>query len=584
MREKGGGFGKSDARYPRERYNGKVNDPYRSIVQVSRDFITLIDRDTRYVFVNKAYARVIGQSAEEIEGRTVAEIWGQARFEAAIEVPLRRCLEGEEVHFIDEFPFGDTVKYVEVRFFPYRELKNGPVTHALVISHDISRLGELETRLMAYEFRDPATGLFNRRSLEIILEREIQKAETGDDDHPRALFVLALENLAEIRRQHGKDIAVHILENSGQRLRQQLGESTSVFRCDSEELAALMVELHNPEEAAKWAEAMIAAVSTPYPKGLHEIRPECRLGVALYPRDADAAETLISRADAALNSAREGGYSYQFYDGDLHARSVERLRLIAQMRKSLFEERFELHFQPIVDIRGRIHGAESLLRWRHPEQGLLLPGRFIHLAEESGLNHELEKQVIFSAVRHLARWAEYGIYLSVNLSASVFEDPDLPRMLETALAGAEEVRPERLKLEITESEGLSNTRRALERMKDLANRGFSIYIDDFGTGQSSLRYLKDLPAMVLKIDKAFVDGIEVREEDRRFLGHIIDLIKDRQRYTVIEGVESAAQATILAGMDVDALQGFYYSKPLPADRFEALLKSGSPLPVSKPEN
>ena len=154
-----------------------MNDPYRSIVQVSRDYITLIDTECRYVFVNKAYLRVLGKTKTEVEGSTVEEVWGKARYEGAIEVPLRRCLEGEEVHYIDEFPFGDQVKYVEVRFFPYREIKDGPVTHALVISHDISRLGELETRLMAYEFRDPATGMFNRRSLEIIIEREIQKAD-----------------------------------------------------------------------------------------------------------------------------------------------------------------------------------------------------------------------------------------------------------------------------------------------------------------------------------------------------------------------------------------------------------------------
>jgi diguanylate cyclase (GGDEF)-like protein/PAS domain S-box-containing protein len=557
-----------------------MNDPYRSIVQVSRDYITLIDASLRYQFVNKAYLHVLGKSKSEVEGHTVEEIWGKARFEGAIEVPLRRCLDGEEVHFIDEFPFGETVKYVEVRFFPYREEKHGPVTHALVISHDISRLGELETRLMAYEFRDPATGLFNRRSLDIILEREVQKADISDDSHLRVLFLISVENLSDIRRQHGSGIATHVMENTGLRMKSHLCKEDSIFRCESDELAALVTHLHSPEDSASLAESLLAVVSTPYPKGLYEIRPECRMGIAMYPRDAQKAEDLIERAEAALSTARDGGFTFHLYDGELHARSVAKLRLIAQLRRAVYEDRFELHFQPIVDAAGAIHGAECLIRWRHPELGLLMPGRFIHLAEETGLNMEMEKQVIFSAARHLARWKKYGIYLSINLSARMFESDELLNLLETALVQAGGVENSRLKLEITESEGMSNAGTVIERMKELSGRGFGIYIDDFGTGQSSLRYLKDLPASVLKIDRAFVNGIERSEEDRHFLGHIIELIKDRHRYSVVEGVENEFQATLLAGMDVDALQGFYFSRPVAAEVFEDMLKEGRSLPLT----
>jgi EAL domain-containing protein (putative c-di-GMP-specific phosphodiesterase class I) len=190
----------------------------------------------------------------------------------------------------------------------------------------------------------------------------------------------------------------------------------------------------------------------------------------------------------------------------------------------------------------------------------------------------MEKWVIFTAARYLARWKSYGIYLSINLTAGMFEEPELIDILETALLQAGEIPKDRLKLEITESDGMSNAEVALKRMKELRSRGFSIYIDDFGTGESSLRYLKDLPASVLKIDKAFVDGIESDEEDRTFLGHIINIIKDRQRYVVVEGVETAGQAALLASLEADALQGHYFSEPLPAEGFEILLKKASPLP------
>ena len=196
-----------------------------------------------------------------------------------------------------------------------------------------------------------------------------------------------------------------------------LKKEDSVFRSEADEIAAVITHLDDPENLASLAEGTLASITTPYPKGLYEIRPECRLGIAVYPRDARDSETLLSRAEAALCSAREMGYSYQLYDSELHARSVEKLRLIAQLRKSIFEDRFELHFQPIVDARGRITGAESLIRWRHPDRGMLLPGAFIPLAEETGLNMEIEKQVIFSAARHLARWKNHDIYLSINISA-----------------------------------------------------------------------------------------------------------------------------------------------------------------------
>jgi EAL domain-containing protein (putative c-di-GMP-specific phosphodiesterase class I) len=301
--------------------------------------------------------------------------------------------------------------------------------------------------------------------------------------------------------------------------------------------------------------------------------------VAIYPRDAKNGEELISRAEAAVSSARETGLSCQFFDEELYLRSVEKLKLIAQLRRAIYEDRFELHFQPIVDTRGRIHGAEALIRWRHPEQGLLYPGRFLSLAEESGVSTEMEKQVIFSAARHLARWKKSGIYVSINLSVRMFEDPELIGYLETALAQAGGVAKDRLKLEITESDSMIDSASALKRMREITDCGFSIYIDDFGTGHSSLRYLKDLPASVMKIDKAFVDGIEENEDDRHFLGHIIELIKDRRRYVVIEGVENAPQAAILALMEADALQGYHFSKPLPADQFEKLLISGATLPL-----
>ena len=252
--------------------------------------------------------------------------------------------------------------------------------------------------------------------------------------------------------------------------------------------------------------------------------------------------------------------------------------MVAQLRRGLSDGRFELHFQPLVDKDGRIHGAEALIRWRHPEKGLLLPNTFLPLAVETGLNTDIEKFVIFSVARYLARWKDFGIYVSINLSANFFEDPGLGDLLDKARLQAGNVKVDRMKLEITESEGMRNPETTMRLMSELNRRGYGIYIDDFGTGRSSMQYLKELPASVLKIDQSFVAGIENRIEDREFLEHMISLVKHRHRYIVVEGVENAAQAAILTGMDVDALQGFYFARPMNSSDFEKLLNDQRSLP------
>jgi PAS domain S-box-containing protein len=561
------------------RYTVNVNNYLDYIVHHSRDFIMLIDKNLRYVFVNKAYEKIIGKEVQEIIGKSVVEIWGMERFKKVMQKPLVDCFNGKETHYVSETPFGPEFKVIEFRFFPYREYEGGPVTHALVFKHDISRLSDLEWRLMTYEFRDQETGLFNRQSMNIILDREIQKSQILKDERPWGLFLIVIENLSEIRRLRSTDIATLILENSGLRLQAFLGKSTTIFRSEADELSALVMDLKSESDAAFLAESILSQLSTPYGSGVFEVRPQCRIGIALYPRHAASSAELIMRSQAAINSARQESASYVLYDLELHAQAVEKLRMLDSLRKSIYDNSFELYYQPIVDGNGKIEGAEALLRWHHPELGLLSPDRFLPIAEEHGVTRELEKKTLFSAARQLAEWTSYGVYISVNISASLFEDPALIELLDSAMNQAGITNPAQLRLEITESESLRNTAKAISRMQEFKERGYLIYIDDFGTGQSSMEYLKKLPAEVLKVDRAFVEGIEKNSQDRKFLSLIVELGRLRNFQIVIEGIENIDQFHIIQKMQVNSYQGFYFSKPVIAKTFEEMLKKNIQLPA-----
>ncbi|MBN1648315.1 MAG: EAL domain-containing protein [Spirochaetales bacterium] len=555
-----------------------MDKAYKYIVDVSPDFITLINKEYIYEVVNASYANVLEMNVQNIVGKSVAEIWTKEKFDQILKSYLDRCFKGEEIHYIDEFHFGLSVKYMHVSYYPYRGDGN-EVTHALVFSHDITKIGQMESKLANYEFRDPVTGLFNKKSLDLLLDMELDKAARSVSEKLRGICIIRIFNLREIRDKHGNEIANILLENSGIRVKQCLRTSDHVCRSEGSELVVVLTRLSNLVDIAKVAAKLYDSIATPYRHEGVDIVLKPVIGAAIYPNDGKDRESLISRATSALLEARNAERDFMLFDNSIQERARYRMQMEKDLYTALYEKQFELYYQPIVDTKGVITGAEALIRWHHPEKGFIPPAEFIPVAEQTGIIDEIGKWVLFSASRQLEQWVQsYNVYVSINLSAREYESEDLPDVLQKVLDRSAVLKADFLKLEITESEGMRDPEASIEKMSQLADLGIELYIDDFGTGLSSLTYLKSLPAKTVKIDKSFIDPIAQDRGDREFLNNIINLAKSRNKKVIVEGVATKEQAEILKSMDCDRMQGYYFSKPVPAEDFERYLLHGGILP------
>jgi diguanylate cyclase (GGDEF)-like protein/PAS domain S-box-containing protein len=556
-----------------------MSNRYKYIVDSSQDFITLINKEYVYEVVNPAYEKIIQKPRNEILNRTVSYVWGESIFNNAVKAYIDRCLSGEEVHYIETFKFGLENRYMHVSYYPYRE-NGSEVSHALVFTHDITKMGKIESKLINYEYRDPLTGLFNRRSLDIILDMELEKARRSKTEKLRAVLFIDIINHRDVNKKFGHEIGNLLLENTGLRIKESLRDSDFTFSYLGSELVVFLSGISDRIDAARVADKLNSKITHPYHHRKYTIKLKSGIGIALFPDDANDKQGLMEKAVSAADEAVRSGKPYLYYDEQLHENSIKRLVMEAELTKAFQNNELELYYQPIVGCAGNILGAEALIRWNHSIKGLVSPIDFIPLAEDTGLIEEIGKWVIFTATRQLASWVkQYDIYVSLNLCAREFGNSELVEIVKNALTNAEDLDPRHLKLEITESEGVRNPESFIERIELLRELGVEIYIDDFGTGQSSLEYLKSIPADVLKIDKIFVDNIHTDNADQAFLSAMVSLVKTREKKIIAEGVGCREQAEIIKSLGCDRMQGYYFSKPLTAADFEALLVEGKTLPL-----
>lgn len=551
---------------------------FEYMINRSRDFVTLINRDYVYEFANRAYCETIERSPDDVVGRTVADVWGEDRFSTRLRSLLDRCFAGETVEYIDQFTFGSFEKHMHVCYYPYAE--SGETTHALVVSHDITRLTEIETKLTHYEYLDPLTGLFNRRSLDVILDKEIYRANRSPVPLTHALLFVSLEGFSEIHRAFGIELGDILLENTGLRVRQTVRDSDYVFRFDGTDLTVLLIGITHPEDSAIVADKIHEAITMPYKYRGIEVTVAATIGVAIFPTDGATHTELVGNANTAVLEARQQGEPYALYTRAVHDEAIARATLKTELVAAFEERRFVLHYQPFVNAKGEPVGAEALIRWNHPRRGLLYPASFIALAEETRLVSAIDKWALYEVCDQLAAWSHLpDFFISINISARDLLDSYLIEAVSLALKRSPGVPAHRLKLELTERISMDNPERSIETMRGLADLGVEIWIDDFGTGQSSLAYLKQLPAKVLKIDKVFIDRINEEEEELVYLDSIVRAIRSRGKQVCIEGVTDADQERRLRGIGCDLMQGYYYAQPVTADTLLEMVTGGRPLPA-----
>ncbi|MFP4442462.1 MAG: EAL domain-containing protein [Spirochaetia bacterium] len=558
-----------------------MGNTYEYIVNHSRDFITLINRDYCYEIVNDSYCDTMEKERSEILGKSVAEIWGKDQFQSNIKQKLDQCFQGKEVHYIDQFRFGNRKKHMHVSFYPYKG--NGDsVSHVLVFSHDITKLSEIESKLEDYANKDPITGLFNRRSLKSLLEKELEKAKRSDSDKNRVVMFVALKNFKEINRSHGHTIGDLLLENTALRIKDCIRKSDMVFRFEGSNLVVLLTSVSKATDAAVVAWKLWDAVSLPYRYKGMVITVNCYIGVSIFPEDSSTPQDLIEKANSASVEAEKENDPFLLYDRSLHEKAMSRMTLLSELRHAFERKQLEIYYQPVVAVengRGRIVGAEALIRWNHPKMGMLVPSKFIDLAEDSGLVKAVDKWALYQVCEQLKQWTnKHDFFCSINISTKDLTDDNLIPVISGAVKNTG-IKPESLKLEITESRCMENPEQSVARIQALKQIGVEIWIDDFGTGQSSLGYLKRLPIDTLKIDRTFIEDILLSEEERKYLESIIGSIRARGKEIIVEGVSSAKHSEVLYEMGCRLMQGFYFGRPVPAKLFNGFMKKGGLLPL-----
>jgi diguanylate cyclase (GGDEF)-like protein len=455
-----------------------------------------------------------------------------------------------------------------------------------------------EERIRHLAHHDELTGLPNRSLIRDRLDQAVLNAQRNGKS--LALAFVDLDGFKLVNDGLGHNAGDELLKVVGRRMGACLRRNDTLGRLGGDEFVILLPDVSDQALAiTPVLEKIRQAVTEPVLIGDQAVQVSCSMGVAMYPRDGDDPKTLMMNADAAMYRAKDlGSNNFQFYTREMNASVEEKLMLLEGLRKAFDSTQggdpvggvtpdtwapagiFSLLYQPKIDLRtGRIFGVEALIRWRHPEHGMVPPPRFIGLAEESGLIVGIGEWVLRTACRQAQAWRAAGLdalTVSVNVSARQFEEKHLVERIAAALRDTG-LPPCALELEVTESLLMRDLNQALERMGELKDMGISLSIDDFGTGYSSLSALKSFPISTLKIDKSFVRDLAHSPDDQAIALAVISLGHRLQLRVIAEGVETEEQRDFLVANECDEMQGYLFSPPVPAERITAMLLAQSPL-------
>ncbi|MCH2221187.1 MAG: EAL domain-containing protein, partial [Dechloromonas sp.] len=431
---------------------------------------------------------------------------------------------------------------------------------------------ERHVRHLAYN--DTLTGLPNRLLFMDFLTRAIEHAE-GNASMLGILF-LDLDRFKFINDTLGHEVGDKLLAAMAQRLKGCVRADDCVARLGGDEFTVLLDDLPNAGVAASVAQNICRTVSAPLIIDGQEIVVTASVGIALYPQDGPDINRLLRHADTAMYRAKSSGSGFCYYEAEMESAMSGRLKMETDLRRALERDEITVFYQPVVEIpSGRITGVEALVRWLHPERGVVSPAEFIPIAEETGLILPLGERVLRSACLQAKAWLDNGIpdlYVAINLSSKQLEQPDLRNIILSAL-NESELPASCLVLEITESVMMARAAESIDVLRELRSLGIHISIDDFGTGYSSLSYLKHLPADILKIDRSFIQDIPQDGDAVAIVKGITALAHSLRMKVVAEGVETAAQQETMTQLGCNFLQGYLYSKPLPAELIETQLHS-----------
>lgn len=537
------------------------------------DLLFEVGLDGRYYSTHSPRDELLERPGNELLGRTVQDVMPpeQARqvLDALREADEKTWSVGTQICL----PLEIGQRWFELSV-ARKAVRPGEAPRFVVLSRDITKNKEAEEKVLQLAHYDVLTGLPNRSLLADRCQYALSSAQRNSQSV--ALMFLDLDHFKNVNDSLGHRVGDALLRALARRMSTLVREQDTVSRLSGDEFILVLPET-DALGAAHVAEKLLQAAAEPFEIESHELIVTPSIGIAMYPNDGADFDTLSRCADAAMYSAKQHGRNhYRFFTAEMQARSERTLMLENALRRALERNQLHLHYQPQVSVTtGAIIGAEALLRWNHPELGAVSPAEFIPVAESSGMILPIGEWVLRTATRQLQAWMQAGhtLTMAVNLSLVQFRQADFAQRIGSILEDAH-LPAHCLELELTEGVAMTDPEAAIAMMDKLHQRGVLLSIDDFGTGYSSLNYLKKFKVYKLKIDQSFVRDIADDPDDRAIVSAIISMADSLGMQTIAEGVETAGQLAFLQAQGCTEVQGYFFSRPVPAQQFQQLLEVG----------
>lgn len=549
---------------------------FKTLYEHHPDGIFVRDLAGRFVSANKAMELLTGYSAQELKQEAVHTLAGWENTEPGITC-FTEAAQGipKKFHSRATRKDGSQIE-IEAAYLPL--IIDGKIKGVHGIVRDVTQSKNYERRIEHFATHDVLTGLPNRYLLQDRLQHAIEQSRRARSR--TGVLFLDLNRFKQVNDSLGHNVGDLLLKEIAARLKNIVRETDTVARIGGDEFVIVLDDLPSVEMMASVADAVLACVARPVHVVGHELSVSTSIGGSMFPKDGQDVDTLLKHADLAMYQAKErGSGSFRFYDPEMNIQILERLLTENALQCALEKNEFTIYYQPRVCIlRKEIIGVEALVRWKHPEKGLIAPADFISITEEIGMIGSLGEWVLHTACAQNRAWQKAGfpfIKMSVNLSARQLESSGIEETVQSVLTDTG-LAARYLELEITESALMRNVDATIETLLGIRNSGVSISIDDFGTGYSSLSQIKRLPVDTLKIDKSFIRDITTDRNDAAIVRATIAMARHMELNMVAEGVTTPEQVRFLAKNHCNEMQGYFFSRPLPADEMEILLKEVCP--------
>ncbi len=545
-------------------------------VEQSPSIVMITDAEGKIEYVNPKFTEVTGYTLKEAFGKKPNFLKSGKVTDDQFKELWETIKDGKEWQgeFVNRKKNGEL--YWERAVISSIKNSDGVITHFLAVKEDITKRKWAEETIQHMAYYDPLTDLPNRMLFNDRLGQALAQAKRKNQ--LSAVLFLDLDRFKVINDTLGHTLGDLLLRSVAGRLKKCVREGDTIARMGGDEFMLLMTGIVQVDEAVKAAQGMLNALKPSFTVEGHEVHITPSIGISIFPYDGADGVTLVKNADAALNRAKEQGRTnYQLYTPVMNAKAFERMTLENSLRKALERGEFTLYYQPQVSLsNGDIVGMEALLRWEHPDLGLVSPAQFIPMAEETGLIVPIGEWVLRTACEQNKKWQEMGyrpMCMAVNLSARQFNEQNLVGMI-SGILKTTGLEPQWLDVEITESIIMQHLESTIATLRDLHHLGIQISIDDFGTGYSSLTYLKKFPVHALKIDQSFIREITTDPDDEAITSAVIAMGHSLKLNVIAEGVETMEQLQMLRSLKCDRMQGYLFSRPVPAQTITPLLMEG----------